>query len=515
MIQPLLGRRILLAVTGSIAAFKAAALASQLTQQGARVTTLLTRAAARFVTPLTFRGLTGQPAYTDDDLWGPQGHILHVDLAHQHDLLLVYPATADTLARLAQGRAQSLVDLAALALPPGAPLVLAPAMDAGMWDHPATQANADQLRARGAHFLGPEEGRLASGKVARGRLVEPETALAWLRRWFARQHGPLRGSTVVVTAGPTWEALDPVRVLTNRSTGRQGFAIAQAALDAGAEVVLIHGPVALPTPFAARAVPVESARQMLDAVLEHAPQADYLFKVAAVADYRPEHTAARKIKKRNEPWTLTLRPNPDILRTLAPRRAATGRPRVVVGFAAESHPDPAAVQAKLQAKGLDLLAVNDILAPDAGFAVGTNRVRLLYADGRSEAWPLWSKAEVARHLVARALHVAQGFRLWLPAPRAAWEAAQATGRYLPEALARTGRLPLLRPDQPAALAYPHLAGRADLLRVVVDARNLPEPPAWAPCAADLCPYLTAALPLDAVVEVAPARPDAGSPAPKA
>ncbi len=500
MMLPLLGRRLLLGVTGSVAAFKAAALASKLTQAGAQVTALLSPAATRFVTPLTFRALTGQPAYTDADLWGPQGHILHVDLARQADALVIMPATADTLARLAHGRADGLIALAALALRPDTPLVLVPAMDAGMWEHPATQDNVARLRARGAVFLGPVEGHLASGLVAKGRMVEPEQVLAHLRWMFAQRDGPLRGQRVLVTAGPTWEALDPVRVLTNRSTGRQGYAVAQAALDAGAEVVLISGPTALPTPYAAQRIAVESARQMRDAVLAQVPQADFLFKVAAVADYRPARTARHKIKKTAARRTLTLVRNPDILQAVAAYRREHGRPRVVVGFAAESHPDPATVRAKLQAKGLDLLAVNDITARDAGFAVGTNRVRLLYADGREEAWPLWDKSQVARHLLARALHVAQDFRLWLPVPAAAWRSAQESGAYAPDRLGRTGRFPLLRPDQDVAVAYPELADRADLHRVRIDARRLPTPPAWGPCGRDLCPYLEAALPLHAVLE---------------
>jgi len=502
MILPLLGRRILLGVTGSVAAFKAAALASQLTQQGAQVTTLLTRAATQFVTPLTFRALTGQPAYTDADLWGPQGHILHLDLARGADALVIMPATADTLARLAHGRADTLLALAALALPSETPLVVVPAMDAGMWDHPATQANVATLRARGVTLLGPVEGRLASGLVARGRMVEPDQVLAHLRRLFALRDGPLRGQRVLVTAGPTWEALDPVRVLTNRSTGRQGYALAQAALDAGAEVVLVSGPTALPTPYAAQRVDVESARQMLDAVLAHLSQTDFLFKVAAVADYRPARQARRKIKKTAARRTLTLVRNPDILQAVAAYRREHRRPRVVLGFAAESHPDPDAVRAKLQAKGLDLLAVNDITASDAGFAVGTNRVRLLYADGREESWPLLDKTEVARHLVARALHVAQDYRLRLRASRAAWQAAQRTGRYTDPYWEAYGRLPLARPDQDLDARFPHLAGRRDVVDLVVDARRLPHPVAWEACDRDLCPYWPGPdpLPLDALGE---------------
>ncbi len=508
MIRPLQGRRILLGVTGSIAAFKAAALASQLTQQGAQVTTILTAAATRFITPLTFRALTGQAAYTDADLWGEQGHILHVDLARQADALVVVPATADTLARLALGRADSLLGLAALALRPQTPLVLVPAMDAGMWEHPATQAHVQVLRERGAHFIGPVEGRLASGLVARGRMAEAEEVLAQLRRLLALRMGPWRGQRVLVTAGPTWEPLDPVRVLTNRSSGRQGYAIAQAALDAGAEVVLISGPVALPVPYDAHLVQVETAQQMHDAVLAHLKEADFLFKVAAVADYRPAQVASAKIKKNAHDLTLHLTRNPDILLAVHAYRRDHDRPRVVVGFAAESHPDPTRLRAKLTRKGLDLLAVNDITATDAGFRVATNRLRLLYADGREETWPLRSKVEVARHLLARAWHVAQKFALWLRVPIEAWEDAQGQAEFAPPILRRQGRIPLARPDQSLAARFPDLAARRDVVDLLLDGRHLPHPPRWEAWQGDLAPYLEEPIPRAAVREVhsPPPRP---------
>ncbi|NPA26881.1 MAG: bifunctional phosphopantothenoylcysteine decarboxylase/phosphopantothenate--cysteine ligase CoaBC, partial [Chloroflexi bacterium] len=399
---PLRDRKILLGVTGSVAAFKAAALASKLTQAGARVTALLTPAATRFVSPLLFRALTGQPAYVDDDLWGPEGHILHVDLAREADALVIMPATADMLARLAHGRGDGLIPLAALAMH-GKPLVVVPAMDVGMYTHPATQANVQQLQARGVHVVGPVEGRLASGAVGPGRMVEPEHVLAFLRFLFSRE-GPLAGRRVLVTAGPTQEPIDPVRVLTNRSSGRQGFALAQAALDAGAEVTLVTGPVSLPTPYGAERVDVTTAAEMYDAVMAALPQTDMLFKAAAVADYRPAEVAGQKIKKTHADLTLRLTRTRDILAAVRAYRAAQGRPEVVIGFAAESRLDPSALRAKLHDKGVDILAANDITAPDAGFQVPTNRLRLLYAHGPDETWPLWPKDEVARQLLMRALH---------------------------------------------------------------------------------------------------------------
>ncbi len=504
---PLRARSLLLGVTGSVAAFKAAALASKLTQEGAQVTALLTREAARFVSPLLFRALTGRAAYVDDDLWGPEGHILHIDLARQADALVIMPATAETLARLAQGRGEGLIPLAALAMH-GKPVVVVPAMDAGMYTHPATQANVARLREWGVHVLGPVEGRLASGLVGPGRMVEPEEVLGFLR-WLFSRDGPLAGQHVLVTAGPTQEPVDPVRVLTNRSSGRQGFALAQAALDAGATVTLITGPVHLPTPYGARRVDVRTAADMYDAVMDALPAADMLFKAAAVADYRPDQVATHKIKKTDAALTLRLVRTRDILAAVAQARRKTGRPRVVVGFAAESHIDPPSLRAKLRAKGVDLLAVNDITARDAGFQVPTNRIRLLYAYGGEETWPLWPKDEVARQLVMRALLVAHGFRVYGWAPRRAWARAVQAGVWHPEALDAEGAIPLARPDQlPRVLAR---TPRADLLVLALDARRLPMPLQWRVREGDYWPTSPAAVPLDAVVRVL-TRDDVNAPA---
>ena len=403
----LAGKRLLLGVTGSIACYKAAELTSRLTQAGALVDVILTAAAAHFVTPLTFQALSGRPVYTD--LWnapesgaGLPTHIAHVGLAEGADLLMIAPATADSLARLAGGFASDLLGVTALAS--RAPLLLAPAMDGGMYAHPAVQANVRTLRERGAVVIEPEEGRFASGLSGRGRLPEAQTLLGAARWALGQSTGALRGRQVVVTAGGTREPVDPVRFLGNRSSGRQGYALAQAAIDAGAQVTLISSARGLPAPYGAALIAVETAAQMRDAVLAAVDGADALVMAAAVADFRPETTAAHKIKKTDESGqTLELRlgRTADILAAVRVQRERTSYPRVVVGFAAESQELLANARAKLERKGLDLLAANDISAADAGFEVETNRVVLLDALGHEEPLALMSKAAVADRIIAR------------------------------------------------------------------------------------------------------------------
>ena len=397
--NPLLNKRIVLGVSGSIACYKSADLASKLTQAGAKVDVILTAAATHFITPLTFQSVTGRSAYTDADLWGNEAHVLHVGLAHSADLLVIAPATANTLAKLAQGTSDDLLSLTALAAT--CPLLLAPAMDGGMFSHPATQANLRLLVERGARIVGPEEGHLASGLVARGRMSEPQTLLGAIRQQLA-QGGPLQGRKVVVTAGGTREAIDPVRFLSNHSSGKQGYALAQAALDAGGSVVLITTTTALPTPAGVRRVDVDSAQAMLTAVLQECADADVLIMAAAVADFRPAQVAAQKIKKQaNDVPTIELVRNPDILLEVAHQRQTTGLPTVVVGFAAETENLLQNAQSKLNQKGLDFLVANDVSASDAGFAVDTNRVTLLAADGTMDTLPLLSKAAVAERVIER------------------------------------------------------------------------------------------------------------------
>ncbi len=396
MNTPLQNKRILLGVTGSIAAYKAAELASRLAQAEAQVDVLLTQAALQFITPLTFQSVTGRRAYTDADLWGSEGHVQHIGLGKGADLLLVAPATANTLARLAHGIADNLLSVTALAAT--CPLMLAPAMDGGMYAHPATQANLEVLRQRGAVVVGPAQGRLASGLLGVGRMVEPLELLGHVRLLLGSS-GPLCGRKVVVTAGGTQEPIDPVRVISNRSSGRQGFALAQAALDLGAQVTLISGPANLETPVGAQRVDVQSAQHMLEAVMAAIPQADVLLMAAAVADFRPLQPAAEKIKKEAGAPQIQLEPTTDILQTVARHKAQAGWPRFSIGFAAESQHLLQNAQAKLQAKRLDLIVANDIRAADAGFEVDTNRVTLLYPDGRSQALPLMSKMQVARAIL--------------------------------------------------------------------------------------------------------------------
>ena len=394
------GKRIILGVTGSIAAYKAADLASKLTQAGAQVDVILSSAAQQFVTPLTFQSVTGRRAFVDADLWGNEAHVLHVGLGHTVDLLIIAPCTANTMAKLAHGQADSLLAVTALAA--NCPLIVAPAMDGGMFDHPATQQNLDTLKKRGAIIVGPAEGHLASGLTGPGRMVEPLEILGYARLALA-QTGSLAGKKVVITAGGTQEPLDPVRVLTNRSSGKQGYAVAQAALDAGAQVTLITTPVALTPPVGAQVIKVETAKQMLECVLQETAESDALIMAAAVADFRPKHQAKDKIKKEGGIPQIELEATDDILKTVSGRQAEAKRerPLVVVGFAAESRDLLENASNKLKSKGLDFIAANDISAGDAGFAVETNRVTLLFADGRKESLPLLSKKEVAEIIIER------------------------------------------------------------------------------------------------------------------
>lgn len=391
-------KRIVLGVTGSIAAYKGVDLASKLAQTGAIVETVLTKDAARFVPPLSFQSVTGHPAYTDADLWGAQAHVLHIGLARRADLLVIAPLTAQTLAKLANGLADNLLSLAALAAT--CPVLIAPAMDAGMFANPATQANLARLEERGAIVVGPEEGHLASGLVARGRMTEPQEILGHIRYTLSRG-GPLKGRKLVVTAGGTQEPLDPVRHLTNRSSGKQGLALAQAALDAGADVTLIAAPVALPLPVGVDHVPVRTAAEMAQAVLAASQDADALLMAAAVADFRPAQMAEQKVKKERGLTSLGLEPTTDILAAVASQRQATKHPRVVVGFAAETENLIDNAKAKLKAKSLDLIVANDVSSADSGFAVDTNRVILLDAWGDSEPMPLMSKTAVAERVIGR------------------------------------------------------------------------------------------------------------------
>ncbi len=388
-------KQILLGVTGSIAAYKAVELASKLTQAGARVDVILTAAAGKFITPLTFQSVTGRKAFTDADLWGGEAHVLHVGLGQSADLMVIAPCTANTMGKLAHGIADSLLTITALAA--RCPVLVAPAMDVGIYSNPATQDNVRILTERGVYFAGPDEGRMASGLAGKGRLVEPAELLGHIRFVLGR-HGPLSGKKIVVSAGGTQEPLDPVRVLTNISSGKQGYAVAQAALDAGGMVSLVSAPTALTAPEGARYIPVKTAQDMLEAVLAESTGADGLIMAAAVADFRPKQVAENKLKKRDGIPQIKLEVAPDVLAAVA--AMGSGRPRVVIGFAAESNDLLENAAAKLKSKKLDMIVANDISGTDSGFGVDTNRVTLLFSDAKEQTLPLMRKDEVAETIIA-------------------------------------------------------------------------------------------------------------------
>lgn len=395
-------KKIILGVTGSIAVYKAADLASKLTQAGATVDVIMSEAAGRFVTPLTFSSVTGRQALVD--MWTLDDHIRHVALGEKADLMIIAPATANTIAKLAHGLADNLLTVTALAA--RCPILVAPAMDGGMYEHTATQENVSTLKERGVRFAGPEIGRMASGLEGRGRMCEPSLLVEHVRIILA-ETGPLQGRHVVVTTGPTREALDPVRFISNRSTGKQGLAVARAALDAGARVTLIAGPISEAIPLGLAHIPVQTTAEMGEATLEAVKDADALFMVAAVADFRPGAASERKIKKtETDEWGLAigLEPTLDVLTAVRSSREATGFPRVVLGFAAETHNAYEYGRDKLLRKGLNFIAVNDVLEDGAGFGVDTNRILLLSSAGIVEEMPLQSKTAVAERLVA---HVAR------------------------------------------------------------------------------------------------------------
>ncbi|MFZ5810357.1 MAG: bifunctional phosphopantothenoylcysteine decarboxylase/phosphopantothenate--cysteine ligase CoaBC [Chloroflexota bacterium] len=392
------GKRILLGVTGSIACYKAADLASRLTKEEAVVTAVLTQSACQFISPLTFQSVTAQRAYTDQDLWGSEGHVQHIGLGLGADLICIAPATANTIAKLAHGIADNLLTLASLAA--RCPVLVAPAMDGGMFGHPATQANIEMLQNRAVYLAGPAEGRMASGLVGRGRMLEPLELLGHIRYLLSRE-GKLRGTHIVVTAGGTAEPIDAVRAITNRSSGKQGFALAQSALDYGADVTLISANSPLPTPIGAQRVDVSSAQEMLTAVLQAIESADALIMAAAVADFQPIASSSQKIKKEDGIPEIKLTLTPDILAAVAQMRSHSTSPRVVIGFAAESTDLIENARRKLTNKKLDLIVANDITAPDSGFTVDTNRVVLLDASGNVDKYPLMSKAEVAELVIQR------------------------------------------------------------------------------------------------------------------
>ena len=389
--MPLAGRHVVLGVSGGIACYKSCTLARRLTEAGAAVDVVLTAAAAEFVRPVTFEALTGRPVVTA--LWERDRALAHLELARAPELVIVAPATANVLARAAAGLADDV--LTALLVARAGPVLAAPAMNDAMYAHPATRANLKTLARRGWHFVGPDTGPLAEGPADRpGRMSEPETILVEAERLLS-QTSRWAGKRVVVTAGPTREHLDPVRVITNPSSGRMGYALAAAAYARGAEVVLVTGPTTLPLPVGVTAHRVETTDEMRRAVQALVRRAHVLLMAAAPADYRPAAAAAAKRPRTGGKLTVELLPTPDILESLR-------RPKglVVVGFALETGGDGVAkARQKLQDKALDVVVLNDALEPGAGFDVATNRVTILRADGEPVALPLLPKRDVAEKIL--------------------------------------------------------------------------------------------------------------------
>ena len=388
------GKNIVVGVSGSIAAFKVAGWVSTLAKAEANVTVIMTAAARRFVTPLTFAALSGNRVHGQLFASDAGEEMPHIRLAREADAILVAPASAQTLARLAHGLTDDL--LATVILASRAPVLICPAMNSQMYTHAATRANLETLRGYGYHVLQPASGLLACREQGQGRLAEWEAVWPRLMRLLTPQD--LAGIKIVVTAGPTREAIDPARFLSNRSSGKMGYALAEAAMLRGAEVVLVSGPTTLPAPAGVRLVPVISALEMYEAVLAEATDARVVIKAAAVADYRPAEVFTDKVKKDQIDLSLRLCANPDILLELG-RRKRPGQ--ILVGFAAETRDLEAAGRKKLAAKNLDLIAVNNVNADNTGFEADTNQLLLLRADGGSELMPLARKSVVAAMLLDR------------------------------------------------------------------------------------------------------------------
>jgi len=385
------GKVVVLGITGSIAAHRAADLASKLVQAGASVDVVMTPAATEFVTPLTFRSLTQGSVIVDMF----EGGLEHIELSRRADVVVVAPATATTMARLAHGLAEDMVSVTVLATK--APVLVCPAMDSQMFENAATQANLETLRERGMTIVGPEMGRLASGRMGLGRLADVETILGAIRYALGRG-GDLAGRKVVVTAGGTREPIDPVRYVSNYSSGKMGYAIAEAARDRGAEVVLVSAPTALAMPYGVKLEPVQRAVEMRDAVVQECRDAQALVMAAAVADYQPVATAEQKMKRRAKTLRLELTRTPDIL-------AEAGKGFIRVGFAAESENLVANARRKLESKGLDLIVANDISGPETAFDADTNRVVILDQAGGEERLPVMTKYEVAQRILDRVVEL--------------------------------------------------------------------------------------------------------------
>ena len=400
--------RITLGVTGGVAAYKAAELVRRLQQDGFSVQVVMTKSAREFATPLTFASLSGQKVITD--LFSESGGeanlesaIEHIAVAQRTDLLLVAPATADVIAKFARGIADDF--LTTLHLASTAPVVLAPAMNVNMWNHPATQENLEMLRARGVYIVQPDQGYLACGMTGPGRLAGQEAIVAAVKEVLKLKRD-LDGETLLVTAGPTCEDLDPVRYITNRSSGKMGYAVAEAAVRRGARVVLISGPTSLDAPANVERVCVRTALEMHEAVRQHFAEATIGVFAAAVADYRPAEPLSHKMKHSKDSFTLKLEPNPDILASVAKEKGS----RLIVGFAAETDHVAENARKKLTAKNADLIVANDVTVEGAGFDLDTNVVTLLARDGRDLALPKMTKIEVAERILDEVVRLRSSLR---------------------------------------------------------------------------------------------------------
>ena len=393
MPSPIQNKRIVLGVTGSIACYKAADLASKLVQSGALVDTVLTEAAREFVSELTFKSLTHREVHTS--LYSPNSNlsINHVALAESADLIIVAPATANTIAKIANGISDDVLTTTILATT--APIIIAPAMDANMFDNPATEANVTTLIGRGFFIAGPAEGRLASGLMGKGRMIEPFDIMGAASMLLGKD-GDLSGKKIVVSAGGTEEAIDPVRNITNRSSGKMGYAIAEAARDRGAMVSLVAAPNHLAKPLGISVTNIQSAEDMKKAIEDERLEADALIMAAAVADWRPLEKLDSKAKKdKSDHWSLELVKNPDIVAGINSSKL------IKVGFAAESENLVENSKTKIESKNLDFIVANDITAADSGFSVDTNRVTIIHPDGTTEVLPLMSKYDVGHSILDR------------------------------------------------------------------------------------------------------------------
>jgi len=401
------GKRILLCVSGGIAVYKAAALTSKLVQAGAEVKVMMTASAREFVTPLTFQALSRNPVYTDTFDEKDPSVIAHIDLADWPDLILVAPATANMIGKIANGLADDMISTTLLAAT--APVWIAPAMNVHMYDHPAVKKNMSTLSSFGYSFVEPGEGYLACGYVGKGRLEEPETIVSLIGSYFSKVSDTqkiLEGINVLVTAGPTVERIDPVRFFTNRSTGKMGYALAEQAAKFGASVTLVTGPTNLEYPKGVQVVQIESAQQMLEAVMQRYHEADVVIKSAAVADYRPKHVFDQKMKKQPGEAVLELERTTDILRTLGERKEH----QLLVGFAAETEQVDEYAQKKLASKNLDMIVANNVTTEGAGFGTDTNIVTLYKRSGESKELPILSKHDVAIEVLKEVKEMLEGLR---------------------------------------------------------------------------------------------------------